>query len=532
MAACGHTIRVLGVPRNVLSTERMKDQLTIHFLRPRNQGGEVLNVTYPADSDEEALVTFELSTVMEGVLQRPQVLELFGKTYPLKVQRPSTADAPQVDLLARTTLNLALFPDPSGVRELVTAHKFRVLQESVDSKEVHIEGSFLELKRLREKLLERLPATPSWKPSPAAVHKPRSENGAMVELPGQATGTPGISGGDICKGAIGCASDQRTDDRRRTRLRNADLLDSSSSAASSSSSTSRRSLYRSLSVDLAGRASRSADSSQHFERDVSSRSELALVIVDRLLLKFAQMFLKDKMAAIIDARCVLMTVQEAGDVSHVRLTPMVGCANLQEAKSRLSQFLHELENSLCHQKIDTSHMSMEDRRAAVGRLQNLEWQYQVWSEMEPQHILLIGTPAATQALKRAMLGEGHERIADSRQGRTSRLDRTGLRRSSSVPRNLEGSPQLVPTSMPSDRRLERVAAAEQSPYASPGGSSRGAGAEYGGSSRPWRSGIDHLVASGEHKQVQRRAHPMPAIPKVLMDYNLRARTPLTNHMEK
>ncbi|XP_039593360.1 uncharacterized protein si:dkey-154b15.1 isoform X2 [Polypterus senegalus] len=389
---------------------------------------------------------------MERVSQRPQVLELFGKTYPLKVQRPSTADAPQVDLLARTTLNLALFPDPSWVRGLVMAHKFRVLPGGSDSKEMHIEGSFLELKKLREKLLERLPATPSWKPGPAGVHKPRAseaafENGARVG---------GISGGDISKGAVG--SDLSTDDHPRTRLRNADLLDSSSSAASSSSS--RRALYRSLSVDRASYASRPADSSQHFERGVSSRSEAALVVVDRQLLKFAQIFLKDKLAAIIDPRCVLMNVQEAGDVSHIYLMPVVGCANLQEVKSRLSQFLHELESGLCHLTIDTSHMSLEDRRGAVSRLQNMKWQYEVWSEMEEQHIHLIGTPAATQELKRALMGEGHEPIGDSRQGRsTSRLDRTGLRRSSSLPRNLQGSPQLVPASMPSDRRPERVAAA-------------------------------------------------------------------------
>lgn len=56
----GRTIEVCGVP-DILPSDRTVDKLTIHFLRPRNGGGEVLRVIYPTSTKGQAFVVFELS---------------------------------------------------------------------------------------------------------------------------------------------------------------------------------------------------------------------------------------------------------------------------------------------------------------------------------------------------------------------------------------------------------------------------------------------------------------------------------------
>lgn len=52
-------MEVLGVPDDILATVRMVDKLTIHFQRPRNGGGEVKRVQFPAYSPGQAFVIFE-----------------------------------------------------------------------------------------------------------------------------------------------------------------------------------------------------------------------------------------------------------------------------------------------------------------------------------------------------------------------------------------------------------------------------------------------------------------------------------------
>lgn len=54
----GITIEVCGVP-DLLPVDRTVDKLTIHFLRPRNGGGEVVKVIYPTSTKGQAFVVFE-----------------------------------------------------------------------------------------------------------------------------------------------------------------------------------------------------------------------------------------------------------------------------------------------------------------------------------------------------------------------------------------------------------------------------------------------------------------------------------------
>lgn len=54
----GRTVRVGGIPTDI-PPERVADKLTIHFLRARNGGGEIADITLVAGSPACALVTFE-----------------------------------------------------------------------------------------------------------------------------------------------------------------------------------------------------------------------------------------------------------------------------------------------------------------------------------------------------------------------------------------------------------------------------------------------------------------------------------------
>ena len=54
----GRTIKVCGVP-DILPADRIVDKVTIHFLRPRQGGGEVLRVIYPSSTKGQAFVVFE-----------------------------------------------------------------------------------------------------------------------------------------------------------------------------------------------------------------------------------------------------------------------------------------------------------------------------------------------------------------------------------------------------------------------------------------------------------------------------------------
>ncbi|XP_052409023.1 uncharacterized protein si:busm1-163l24.3 [Carassius gibelio] len=88
MAEEGRTLCVHGLPTDV-DHERLRDKLLIHFLRPRNGGGEVTSVTIIARTPPRALVTFEGSAVVQSVLRHhPHILLLDGMKYELSLSLP------------------------------------------------------------------------------------------------------------------------------------------------------------------------------------------------------------------------------------------------------------------------------------------------------------------------------------------------------------------------------------------------------------------------------------------------------------
>lgn len=58
MAESSRTVRVTGLPTDI-EEERLKDKLSIHFLRSRNGGGEIDSVIVVKATPVSALITFE-----------------------------------------------------------------------------------------------------------------------------------------------------------------------------------------------------------------------------------------------------------------------------------------------------------------------------------------------------------------------------------------------------------------------------------------------------------------------------------------
>ncbi|KAJ7991898.1 hypothetical protein DPEC_G00288640 [Dallia pectoralis] len=146
----GTAVEVLGVPGNLLSPDRMIDKLTIHFLRPRNGGGEVLEVAFPTSSSRRAVVVFEMPEVAASVLQHIQVLEVEGQHFPLQVWR---TDRPEFDMPVKATLDVTMFSS-DDVWRLLKSHGFQVTGRGPGLLLVH--GSFLKLRDVKAQLQQLL----------------------------------------------------------------------------------------------------------------------------------------------------------------------------------------------------------------------------------------------------------------------------------------------------------------------------------------------------------------------------------------
>ncbi|XP_069763416.1 uncharacterized protein [Narcine bancroftii] len=84
------TILVSNLPTGV-PKRSLEDKLTIHFLRAKNGGGEVIDVVFPNQLLSSAYIIFDEEEVAQRVLQvENHILEINGKQYKLKVKSVNT----------------------------------------------------------------------------------------------------------------------------------------------------------------------------------------------------------------------------------------------------------------------------------------------------------------------------------------------------------------------------------------------------------------------------------------------------------
>ncbi|KAM9391700.1 uncharacterized protein KZ484_003233 [Pholidichthys leucotaenia] len=87
MADSSRTVRVSGLPSD-MEENRLKDKLSIHFLRSRNGGGDIDSLVLVSGTLPSALITFEDHQVAQSVIQRHHhILEVDGKKYKLTVTK-------------------------------------------------------------------------------------------------------------------------------------------------------------------------------------------------------------------------------------------------------------------------------------------------------------------------------------------------------------------------------------------------------------------------------------------------------------
>ncbi|KAJ1098884.1 hypothetical protein NDU88_003991 [Pleurodeles waltl] len=148
----------------------MHDKLLIHFLRPRNGGGEVLELLYPTEYAGVAIVTFELEEVADRILRRTHLLQLNSRSYHLEVSRDvETTSKTQEDYMTiRTMLHFQLFPEKNKVKMLVEKCGLKVCSEMDDAME--IEGEFPALAELKNELLHVLSDREKLQPSPRSTY--------------------------------------------------------------------------------------------------------------------------------------------------------------------------------------------------------------------------------------------------------------------------------------------------------------------------------------------------------------------------
>ncbi|XP_010873069.2 uncharacterized protein si:busm1-163l24.3 [Esox lucius] len=119
MAEQGRTVRVSGLPTH-LEEDRLKDKLSIHFLRSRNGGGEIASITIVKATPGSALLTFEDSRVAWSVLQHGRhILEVDEKKYELTLSElPKDLDPNMVIVSMSATVDYSQLP---GKKAAVTS---------------------------------------------------------------------------------------------------------------------------------------------------------------------------------------------------------------------------------------------------------------------------------------------------------------------------------------------------------------------------------------------------------------------------
>ncbi|TFK10716.1 protein zyg-11-like protein B [Platysternon megacephalum] len=172
----GRTVRVGGVPTDI-PPERVTDKLTIHFLRARNGGGEIADITLVAGSPACALVTFEEAGVARRVLEvENHVLLVGGKTYPLTVTAHAAELSPD-EIFVRVCMIIdygRLLDGKTLLRSL--RKRYGAAQFSFDPKETlcTVKGPFTELQSFSKELLRSQQAGEA---PPAGVSHPATVTG-------------------------------------------------------------------------------------------------------------------------------------------------------------------------------------------------------------------------------------------------------------------------------------------------------------------------------------------------------------------
>ncbi|XP_030052576.1 RNA-binding protein 43 [Microcaecilia unicolor] len=499
------TLRVDNVP-SVTSDDRMHDKLLIHFLRPRNGGGEVLELKYPTEETGVAFLTFQEKEVAERILGRQHRLELDGKIYNLdvrRVERLKTPDA-EVYMFMRTTLDLHWFRDKDAVKQLVKKHGFKI--SSHTGLGIEIEGTFPALKRLRDELLCLARANKRIRVSSPLIKRHQStENHSTFHSEGslwsrkELTQTGWIPernvdylhGPDYSMATRMCRSQldsyQNEPPRSRssrhstephslpTHIRGNPMKAFPEAKFSLSDVPISASGYHGGglgSISLTGTADQqeklqsllNAKSPRRNSVDSYSSSPLSMkysagssgsltprsdsshcFTTDRDTLEYLQAFSKREISAILDSHSVEMNIEDQGDICNLTLTShSFSSKSLESAVKNFSDLLSNTQKYLRTYDIPLSRFKLEKHSDILQRSKMIGEVYRTLIVMYKDNLHLIGPSLEVYEVYQKLLGEGPPDLGDlDRGGPVGHLVKTKYRRDSSCPPPVEVRTQDV-----------------------------------------------------------------------------------------
>ncbi|XP_036372039.1 uncharacterized protein si:dkey-154b15.1 [Megalops cyprinoides] len=405
-------IEVLGVP-SILSVDQMIDKLTIHFLRPRNGGGEVERVVYPARNSDKAFISFELPEVATRVLEQSHVLEVEGGRFPLKVRR---IHCPEVDMPVSTTLDLGKFRSQTAVKDILTRHKFEI--SYLRSGQLLLVGTFLNLKAARVKLGELLLSREAQ--SQSSLLGPHFS----AHTAGPVSKTKVSPDSAVLSYQNGVAVHAGRKGVEETRAAAASW--SSSNSTSSQESGAPYSPPSYLGDTPSNSSHRRQYMASHYRDKVS-------FVIDANALRYAQCFYGDVIQETLQTNRVEMKLKDAENL-EVSTIVLVG-SNPEIAKDRLAAFLMEVHRLLRVQEIPLASLTQEQRVQLDRRIRIHRDVYKVLVQQVGDTLQLLGPSSDSYELKQRILGEEVSLPTSRREGRALERSRV-VRRSSSLPRQL------------------------------------------------------------------------------------------------
>ncbi|XP_062385095.1 uncharacterized protein si:dkey-154b15.1 [Sardina pilchardus] len=441
----GTTIEVCGVP-DILPPDRTVDKLTIHFLRPKHGGGEVLKVIYPTSTKGQAFVVFELSEVAAQVARLEQTLDMgLAEQFPLKVE---IIDRSEVDLPVEATLDLSMFPDQSEVLRLLQKHNFEVSQAGSSPGIVLLQGTFLSLRAVRTLLQKQLQ-------EPLQHHARHHANGdrPLSLLDGNASGAlPKYSSRTLpyANGSHGNASERSTTNSSQDYLSARSSSVSRSPAGLDSSSAGSE---QSLSSYYHSRDGRSSRKPGYLLQDSGAPQSLPIYPSETLTTKpplqrvtssirettlpveadafcYTWSFAKDNVDTILKRYGI-----EYGTEGNSGVTTLIlKGRECERAKQELGVLFQKVSSSLCTQEIHLSELS-HVRKSQIGKeIQKCKDIFKVMIRQTDNSIVIIGTSSDSYAMKQRVLGEPEALPAPGRTGRNTERGSTA-RRSASLPKH-------------------------------------------------------------------------------------------------
>ncbi|XP_016321685.1 uncharacterized protein LOC107672831 [Sinocyclocheilus anshuiensis] len=408
-------IEVNGLP-DEYPNNKMIDKLTMHFLRPSNNGGEVLIVIYPTSNKGQAYVVFE--SEVPRVLDHKHVLELDSQFYPLDVKK---IHQPKFDMPAEAFLDVSMFYSQKRIRNLLHSHGFDVSETS--SGQLHLQGTFLNLKRIHPKLMHLLAQeTHSQRSTPSQCTNGFSSDSVFravssdYESRSYSTSRHSHNNGHSVYAAgrnpdSGINSRSPESPNRQALMQAASPLDVSSSTESSFSSPTRS--YEDSSI-----SARQRNPSSHRKTEDSFP-------VDPFVFKYVMHFKKDFIEKIqSDHQTHINHVDDSG-VVIVKLSG----GSCEEAGKELREFMQNITSSLRTQEIDLHKLNSSRRRHITEKAYSFQKIYNVLIREENDILKVVGSSKDSYDAKEKLLGQ-EASIALPRHF----LSHNFLRCSSSLPR--------------------------------------------------------------------------------------------------